>query len=33
MYKFAISYYTMEGNARKPQSGVDVRILRPGSHG
>ncbi|MCB5229125.1 MAG: hypothetical protein LHW44_03510 [Candidatus Cloacimonetes bacterium] len=30
MYKFAISYYTMEGNVRKPQSGVDVRILRPG---
>lgn len=30
MYKFAISYYTMEGNIRKPQSGVEVRILRPG---
>ncbi len=30
MYKFAISYYTMEGTERKPQSGVDIRLLRPG---
>jgi len=30
MYKFAIGYYTMEGTARKPQSGVDIRLLRPG---
>jgi len=30
MYKFAISYYTMEGIERKPQSGVDIRLLRPG---
>jgi len=31
MYKFAIGYYIMEGTARKPQSGVDVRLLRPGA--
>jgi len=30
MYKFAIGYYTMEGTARKPQSGLDIRLLRPG---
>jgi hypothetical protein len=30
MYKFAISYYTMEGTERKPQSGVDIQLLRPG---
>lgn len=30
MYKFAIGYYTMEGTERKPQSGVDIRLLRPG---
>ena len=30
MYKFAISYYTMEGTELKPQSGVDIRLLRPG---
>ena len=30
MYRFAISYYTMEGTERKPQSGVDIRLLRPG---
>ena len=30
MYKFAISYYTMEGTERKPQSGIDIRLLRPG---
>ncbi|MCB5285771.1 MAG: hypothetical protein LHW45_09315 [Candidatus Cloacimonetes bacterium] len=30
MYKFAIGYYTMEGTTRKPQSGLDIRLLRPG---
>ena len=30
MYKFAIGYYTMEGTDRKPQSGLDIRLLRPG---
>ncbi|GAB1467971.1 hypothetical protein MASR2M64_06650 [Candidatus Cloacimonadota bacterium] len=30
MYRFATSYYTMEGTERKPQSGVDIRLLRPG---
>ncbi|MDD3235347.1 MAG: hypothetical protein PHH43_03385 [Candidatus Cloacimonetes bacterium] len=30
MYRFAISYYTMEGTERKPQSGVDILLLRPG---
>ncbi|MBW6514415.1 MAG: hypothetical protein K0B87_06630 [Candidatus Syntrophosphaera sp.] len=30
MYKFAIGYYTMEGTIRKPRTGVDVRLLRPG---
>ena len=30
MYKFAIGYYSMEGTARKPQSGLDIRLLRPG---
>jgi len=30
MYKFAIGYYTMEGTERKPQSGVNIRLLRPG---
>ncbi len=32
MYKFAIGYYTMEGTIRKPQSGVDIRLLRPGQY-
>ena len=31
MFKYGISYYTMEEGARKPQSGVDVRLLRPGA--
>ena len=30
MYKFAIGYYIMEGTERKPQSGVDIRLIRPG---
>ena len=30
MYKYGISYYYMDGTTRKPRSGVDVRILRPG---
>ncbi len=30
MFKFGISYYTMEDGVRLPQSGVDIRLLRPG---
>ena len=30
MYKYGISYYYMDGIIRKPRTGVDVRILRPG---
>jgi len=30
MYKYGISYYYMDGTVRKPRTGVDVRILRPG---
>ena len=30
MYKYGISYYYMDGSIRKPRSGVDVRLLRPG---
>lgn len=30
MYKFGISYYSMQAGARIPLSGIDVRILRPG---
>lgn len=29
MFKYGISYYVMDDGARKPQSGVDVRLLRP----
>lgn len=31
MFKYGISYYIMEEGARKPQSGVDVRLIRPGA--
>jgi hypothetical protein len=30
MFKYGISYYTAEQDGRKPQSGLDVRLLRPG---
>lgn len=30
MFKYGISYCIMEEGVRKPQSGVDVRLLRPG---
>ena len=30
MFKYGISYYTAEEDGRKPQSGLDVRLLRPG---
>lgn len=30
MFKYGISYYIMEDGVRKPQSGVDIRLLRPG---
>jgi hypothetical protein len=31
MFKYGISYYTVENGERKPESGVDVRLLRPGA--
>ncbi|MDP3115331.1 MAG: hypothetical protein Q8M98_11260, partial [Candidatus Cloacimonadaceae bacterium] len=31
MFKYGISYYIMEEGARKPQSGVDIRLIRPGA--
>ncbi|GAB1468316.1 hypothetical protein MASR2M64_10320 [Candidatus Cloacimonadota bacterium] len=31
MFKYGISYYIMEDGVRKPQSGVDIRLLRPGA--
>jgi hypothetical protein len=31
MFKYGISYYIMEEGVRKPQSGVDARLLRPGA--
>jgi hypothetical protein len=31
MYRYGISYYTAEEDGRKPQSGLDVRLLRPGA--
>jgi hypothetical protein len=31
MFKYGISYYIMEEGVRKPQSGVDIRLLRPGA--
>jgi hypothetical protein len=31
MFKYGISYYTMEDGIRIPQSGVTVRLLRPGA--
>ena len=31
MFKYGISYYTAEQDGRKPQSGLDVRLLRPGA--
>lgn len=31
MFKYGISYYIMEDGIRKPQSGVDIRLLRPGA--
>jgi hypothetical protein len=31
MFKYGISYYIMEEGIRKPQSGVDIRLLRPGA--
>lgn len=31
MYKYGISYYTAEEDGRKPQSGLDVCLLRPGA--
>ncbi len=31
MFKYGISYYIMDDGVRKPQSGVDVRLLRPGA--
>ena len=30
MFKYGISYYIMEEGVHKPQSGVDIRLLRPG---
>ena len=30
MYRYGLSYYKMENNVRVPQSGVDIRLLRPG---
>jgi len=30
MFKYGISYYIMEDGIRKPQTGVDIRLLRPG---
>jgi len=30
MYKYGISYYKMEGGAKVPHSGLNVRLLRPG---
>jgi hypothetical protein len=30
MFKYGISYYTAEQDGRQPQSGLDVRLLRPG---
>jgi len=32
MFKYGISYYTAEQDGRKPQSGLDVRLLRPGAN-
>jgi hypothetical protein len=31
MFKYGISYYIMDDGVRKPQSGVDIRLLRPGA--
>ena len=31
MFKYGIRYYTVENGERKPESGVDVRLLRPGA--
>ncbi|MFA4959484.1 MAG: hypothetical protein WC535_06310 [Candidatus Cloacimonas sp.] len=31
MFKYGISYYTVENGERKPESGIDVRLLRPGA--
>jgi hypothetical protein len=32
MFKYGISYYTVENGERKPESGLDVRLLRPGGN-
>lgn len=31
MFKYGISYFIMDEGVRKPQSGVDIRLLRPGA--
>ncbi len=30
MFKYGISYYTVDNGERKPQSGLDIRLLMPG---